>query len=74
MKFEIFEGSFSAVSAPKFASKYSLESSWRDLQDKHTFAPLQTQNYQNLHAPLFSCDHNSAVKAEHRNAIAGSTW
>ena len=26
-------GSFSAVSKPIFASKYSLESSWRDLQD-----------------------------------------
>ena len=34
-------GSFSAVSTPIFASKYSLESSWRDLQDSHTFAPLR---------------------------------
>ena len=33
--------SFSAVSTPKFASKYSLESSCRDLQDVHAFAPLR---------------------------------
>ena len=34
-------GSFSAVSKPIFACKTSLESSWRDLQDLHTFAPLK---------------------------------
>jgi len=34
-------GSFSAVSKPKFATKYSLDSSWRDLQDLHAFAPLR---------------------------------
>ena len=43
MKFEIVEGSFSAVSTPNVASKYSLESSWRDLLDKHIFATLQTK-------------------------------
>ena len=32
-------GSFSAVSTPIFASKYLLESFWRDLQDLHAFAP-----------------------------------
>ena len=37
--------SFSAVSKPNFASKYSLESSWRDLQDLHAFAPLSNQNF-----------------------------
>ena len=59
VKLDNLEGSFSAVSTPIFAGKYSLEwrifqhskSSWRDLQDLHTFAlwipifaPLQTQN------------------------------
>ena len=38
-------GSFSAVSTPKFASKYSLESSWRDPQDLHAFAPLRPQYF-----------------------------
>ena len=37
-------GSFSAVSKPIFASKHSLESSRRDLQDLHTSAPLRLQN------------------------------
>ena len=32
---QTLRGSFSAVSKPNFASKYSLESSWRDLQDLH---------------------------------------
>ena len=32
-KEQTLEGSFSSVSTPNFASKYSLESSWRDLQD-----------------------------------------
>ena len=36
--------SFSAVSAPIFASKYSFFSIFRDLQDLHTFAPLRAQN------------------------------
>ena len=34
------EGSFSAVSTPIFASKYSFCSVFRDLQDCHTFAPV----------------------------------
>ena len=42
---QTLRGSFSAVSMPIFASKYSLESSWRDLQDLHTFAPLRSQNF-----------------------------
>ena len=40
---QTLRGSFSAVSTPIFAIKYSLESSWRDLQDLHTFAPLRSQ-------------------------------
>ena len=44
-------GPFSAVSAPIFASKYSLENIFRDLQVLHTFAPLKIQNCRKL---LFS--------------------
>ena len=43
----ISDGSFSVVSTPIFASKYSLESSRRDLQDLHTSAAL-------LRPPKFS--------------------
>ena len=55
--------SFSAVSTPNFASKYSLESSWRDLQDLHlwsfmrllhTFAPLRFQNFSQKSSTFFS--------------------
>ena len=35
--------SFSAVSTPSSASKFSFESPWRDLQDLHTFASLRIQ-------------------------------
>ena len=38
---QTLRGQFSAVSTPNFASKYSLESSCRDLQDVHAFAPLR---------------------------------
>ena len=38
-----FGGSFSAVSTPIFATKYSFCSIFRDLQDLHTFAPLQSK-------------------------------
>ena len=38
-----FRGSFSAVSTPIFASKYSFFSIFRDLQDLHSFAPVETQ-------------------------------
>ena len=37
------QGSFSAVSAPIFATKYSFWSVFRDPQDCHTFAPLEIQ-------------------------------
>ena len=46
-------GSFSAVSTPIFASKYSLESSWRDLTDLHTFAPLRSQNFSQKSSTFF---------------------
>ena len=46
-------GSFSAVSTPIFARKYSLESSWRDLQDSHTFAPLRLQNFSQKSSNFF---------------------
>jgi len=42
---QTLEGSFSSVSTPNFASKYSLESSLRDLQDLHAFAPLRPQYF-----------------------------
>merc|ERR1719321_1871779 len=41
-------GSLSAVSTPIFASKYSLESSSRDLQDLHAFAPLRPQYFNKI--------------------------
>ena len=39
------EGSFSSLSKPNFATKYSLESSRRDLSCLHPFAPVQPQNF-----------------------------
>ena len=39
--FSNFQRPFSAVSTPKFARKYAFESSRRDLQDVHAFAPLR---------------------------------
>ena len=50
---QTLRGSFSAVSTPIFASKYSLESSWRDLQDLHTFAPLRSQNFSQKSSTFF---------------------
>ena len=50
---QTLRGSFSAVSTPIFASKYSLESSWRDLQDVHTFAPLRSQNFSQISSTFF---------------------
>ena len=40
---QTLRGSFSAVSKPIFASKYSFFSIFRDLQDMYTFAPLGSQ-------------------------------
>ena len=45
--------SFSAVSKPNVASEYSLESSWRDLQDLHAFAPLSIQNFSQVSSNFF---------------------
>ena len=47
-------GSFSAVSKPNFASKYSFESSWRDLEDLHAFAPLSIQNFSQISSIFFA--------------------
>ena len=51
---QTLQGSFSAVSTPHFARKYSLESSWRDLQDLHAFAPLRLQYFRNISSKLFA--------------------
>ena len=42
---QILRGSFSAVSTPIFRSACSLKSSWRDLQDLHTYVPFRTQHF-----------------------------
>ena len=42
---QTLRGLFSAASTPMFVSKYSFESSWRDLQDLQDFAPLKTQYF-----------------------------
>ena len=47
------EGSFSAVSTPIFASKYSFCSVFRDLQDCHTFAPVETQTFRKFLSNFF---------------------
>ena len=44
--FHFFCGSFSAVSKPNFASKYSFCSIFQDLHNEHAFAPPTTQNLQ----------------------------
>ena len=48
-----FRGSLSAVSKPILASKYAFFSIFRDLQDLHTFAPLESQveNYLEKNLP-----------------------
>ena len=46
--FEVSRSSVSAVSKLIFADKDSLESSWRDLQDVHTSAPLSSQFSKNV--------------------------
>ena len=45
---QTLEGSFSSVSTPNFARKYSLESSWRDLQDLHASASLRPQYFSKI--------------------------
>ena len=42
---QFWAGSFSAVSKRNFARKYAFDSIFQALQDLHTFAPLQSQNF-----------------------------
>ena len=42
--YQTLEGSFSSVSKPIFASKYAFFSIFRDLQDWHSFAPVECEN------------------------------
>ena len=51
---QTLDGSFYSVSRPIFASKYSFFSIFRDLQDLHTFAPLQIQNFSKFSSTFFS--------------------
>ena len=51
---QILDGSISAVSKPIFARKYSFCRVFRDLQDLHTLAPLQSKKSANF-GLLFSC-------------------
>ena len=39
------KGSFSAAPKRNFARKYAFDSIFQSLQDLHTFAPLQSQNF-----------------------------
>ena len=52
---QTLRGSFSAVSKPNFASKYSFESCWRDLQDVHAVAPLSIQKVSQISSNVFAC-------------------
>ena len=51
---QTWRDSFSAVSKPNFAIKHSSESYWRDLQDLHAFAPLESnrKTMKSAFAPL----------------------
>ena len=51
---QTLRGSLSAVSKPNFASKYAFESSRRDLQDLHAFAPLSIQNFSQISSNFFA--------------------
>ena len=37
------------------SAKHSLESSWRDLQDLHAFAPRSIQNFSQISSNFFAC-------------------
>ena len=72
-------GSFSAVSTPIFASKYSLESSWRDLQDLHTYiyASLGEKNrIENEIMKMYTNKKYRTEKAEQNEGklITYNTW
>jgi len=49
----VLSGKLSALSKPNLARKYSLESSWRDLQDLHAFAPLKPQYFSKISSIFF---------------------
>ena len=51
---QILDGSISAVSKPIFARKYTFCRGFRDLQDLHTFAPLQSKKSANFGLLFFS--------------------
>ena len=58
-------GSFSAVSKRIFARKYAFDSIFQALQDLHTFAPLQSQNFRKkigLKNQQFSCKFSNNCK------------
>jgi hypothetical protein len=59
---QALEGSFSAVSTPIFASKYSFCSIFRDLQDLQSFAPLQVQNLTKKFDQLFQISAEISAK------------
>ena len=46
--------SFPAASKLNFVSKYSFESSPRDLQDLHVFAPLSIQNFSQISSKILA--------------------
>ena len=51
--YQALEGSFSSVSTPKIARKYSLESSRRDLQYLHAFVPIRPQYFSKFSSRIF---------------------
>ena len=57
---ETLESSFSAVSTPMFATKYSFFSVFRDLQDLQSFAPLRSQIFNENRHKLFAFSEISA--------------
>ena len=62
-------GSFSSVSTPNFARKYSLESSWRVLQDLHIFCTAQTSTIPAKFVKLFSLFSNLFCKKTYLQEI-----
>ena len=59
-------GPFSAVSTPIFASKYSLASSRRDLQDLHAFAPLRPYYFRKFSSNFFSSNSDLTISENFR--------
>ena len=51
---QTLESSFSAVSTPIFATKYSFCRVFQDLQDLQSFAPLRSQNFSKKVVPILS--------------------